>query len=549
MSVALNQTRPATAGRSIRRAAPWALMGLLLAVLIGYITLDLWNPTRLHASQGQDSPAAAGGKSAPEPKAAAPASTSVTLSESKSQQAKIATEPARVERLATEVGVVGMIQANADLQVEIRPRAAGIVREVHARLGQKVQRGQPLVVLDSPEVGKARLDLRARQRELATARYEATWKGVIADNVKALIPELMKGIAEDVANRHKETGKDRHDEEAQHGEGRPARTEAIEMRFAGKELGAYRGTLLQAFADYEIAVHEEEKNLSLQRQNIVGAHPVVVARHTREGMQAKLTGAIEQVRYDSAQEQRMADQAMKQAEAAVVDAAQRLRILGVTEDIPHLLAHPEEASKLAMIEDVTRYQIDAPFDGNILQKFAVPSQKADMNDVLYVLADLRTVWAKANVPESDIAKLSRLKDGTIRFRATAYPGRGFEARLISVGSAVDPQTRTVPILAEAGNPDGLLKVGMFANILLDSSAVEEALTVPSAAVVEKDAAKFVFVPAKKERTFMLRPVEVGRQSGGRTVIRAGLGAGDTVVSSGAYFLKSELILQNEPDDE
>jgi cobalt-zinc-cadmium efflux system membrane fusion protein len=553
MSVALNQTRPATAaaGRSIRRAAPWALMGLLLAVLIGYIALDLWNPTRLHASQGRDSQAEAGGKSAPESKAAAPASTSVTLSESKFQQAKIATEPARIERLATEVGVVGMIQANADQQVEIRPRASGIVREVHARLGQKVQRGQPLVVLDSPEVGKARLDLRARQRELATARYEATWKGVIADNVKALIPELEKGITEDVANRHKDVGKDRHDEEGEHGKGLPARTEAIEMRFAGKELGAYRGTLLQAFADYEISVHEEEKNLSLQRQNIVGAHPVVVARHTREGMQAKLTGAIEQVRYDSAQEQRVADQAMKQAEAAVVDAAQRLRILGVTEDIPHLLDHPEEGSKLAMIEDVTKYQIDAPFDGHIIKKheFAAPSQKADMNDVLLVLADLRTVWAKANVPESDIAKLSRLKDGTIRFRATAYPGRGFQARLISVGSAVDPQTRTVPILAEADNPDRLLKVGMFANILLDSSAVEEALTVPSAAVVEKDAAKFVFVPAKKERTFMLRPVEVGRQSGDRTVIRAGLGAGDTVVSSGAYFLKSELILQNEPDDE
>ena len=43
----------------------------------------------------------------------------------------------------------------------------------------------------------------------------------------------------------------------------------------------------------------------------------------------------------------MADQAVKQAEAAVVDAAQRLRILGVSEDIHHLLDHPEEANTLA----------------------------------------------------------------------------------------------------------------------------------------------------------------------------------------------------------
>ena len=135
---------------------------------------------------------------------------------------------------------------------------------------------------------------------------------------------------------------------------------------------------------------------------------------------------------------------------------------------------------------MTRYEIVAPFDGTIIKKDAVPSQKADMNDVLFILADLRTVWVTANIPESDVAKLSRLQDGTIRFRATAYPDREFQARLLSVGSAVDPQTRTVPLLAQTDNPDDLLKPGMFVRIILDSSAVEEVLTVPAAAVVEND---------------------------------------------------------------
>ncbi len=211
-----------------------------------------------------------------------------------------------------------------------------------------------------------------------------------------------------------------------------------------------------------------------------------MAQHTREGMQAKLEGAIEQVRYDAAQEERIAVQAMRQAEGAVVDAAQRLRILDVPVDIPHLLEHPEEGNTLAATEDVTYYQIVAPFDGNIMKKWAVRRQKAEMNDVLFVVADLRTVWVKADVPESDVAKLSKLRDGTIRFRATSYPGRDFQARLISIGSVFDPQTRTVPLLAETDNPEGLLKAGMFARILLDSSAVEEALTVPSSAVVEID---------------------------------------------------------------
>src|SRR5262249_52213480 len=160
----------------------------------------------------------------------------------------------------------------------------------------------------------------------------------------------------------------------------------------------------------------------------------------------------------------------------------------------------------------------------------VPSQKADMNDVLFVVADLQTVWVKADVSESDVPKLTRLGDGTIRFRTTAYGDREFLARLISVGSVVDPQTRTVPILAEAENPDGLLKVGMFARILLDSSAVEEALTVPTAAVIEKDGLKYVFIPGASPRSFTLRPVEVGRQVGDRTAVRAGLKEGDQVVA-------------------
>ena len=393
-----------------------------------------------------------------------------------------------------------MIQANADQQVEVRPRASGIVREVHAVLGQKVKQGDTLVILDSPEVGKARLDLRARQRELATARFEARWKSEIAANVKALIPELQQGHRR--GHRQPPQGRPArsvHDEEAEpRDRARPPARKRSRSSFAGKDLGAYRGTLLQAFADYEIAVHEEEKNVDLQRKNIVGEHPVVVARHTREGMQAKLEGAIEQVRYDAAQEERIAVQAMRQAEAAVVDAAQRLRILGVSEDIRHLLEHPEEGNTLAATEDVTCYQIVAPFDGNIMKKSAVLRQKADMNDVLFVVADLRTVWVKADVPESDVAKLLEAPGRHDPVPGHVLPRPRVPGPAHLVGSVVDPQTRTVPLLAETENPEGLLKAGMFARILLDSSAVEEALTVPSAAVVEIESAKFVFVPAGKD---------------------------------------------------
>ncbi len=550
MSVALRQNQ--SSKKSITRAIPWAGMGLCLAVILGHVAYDVLAHAHSMAA-GTSSPAT-------EPKSDAEHTTrrtTVSLSGAKFEEAKIAVEPARFDRIATGVAVVGVIQANSDRQVEVRPRAAGIVREVHVVLEQKVKRGEPLVTLDSPEIGTARLNLRARQRELSTARFEAAWRSEIAANVALLIPDLRKGINQ---RRGALADDEEHTEPRAHEPNKPPAAipaiaidaRIIEKHFADKQLGTFRGTLLQAYAEFDIASHEEQKTAHLRSQNIVGEHPALVARHTREGIQAKLEAAIEQVRFDAAQEKRVADQKVGQAEAAVVDAAQRLRILGVPENIQSLLDRADESNAISRDEDVTFYQIVAPFDGTIIKRDAVPSQRADPTDVLFMLADLRSVWASAKVSESDVAKLPKLKDGTFRLTATAYPNREFPARLLSVGAMVDPQTRTVSLLAQTENPDDLLKLGMFVRIMLDSSSSEQVLTVPANAVIEIETENYVFVPAGEEdghQKFALRPVEVGRLTGDRVEIKSGLGDRDKVVVSGAFLLKSELILQNEPSEE
>ncbi len=556
MSVALGQHRWGKG--SIRAALPWVVMVLCVASFLSYLAYDrlVRKPVNSDRADALAQPPAqdAAGKTVQPPPGRL---TTVTLDESKFAVAKIKLEEVRVAKIPTGVSVVGQIQANLEREVEIRPRASGIVREAPARLGQHVTRGETVVTLDSPEIGTARLNLRAKQRELSTTRFEAGWKSEIADNVARLIPELKRGIIE---RRSALSDDDEHMDQPPRQPGKPALTTSstdarlIEKKFAGKQLGTYRGRLLQAYAEFDIASHEEQKQAYLLRKEIVGEHPALVARHTREGIQAKLEAEIEQVQFEAEWEKRLAAQAVQQAEAAVVDAAQRLRILGVSENIRDLLDHADLAITLAREEDVTFYRIVAPFDGTIIKKYpnAVPSQKADLNDVLFVLADLRTVWVTANVSEANVAKLPKIEDGTFRMSATAYPGREFSARLLSVGATVDPQTRTVPVLAQAENADGLFKLGMFVQIHLDSSSTETVLTVPAAAVVEIDGQNYVFIPAKNahaNHSFSLRPVEIGPTAGEGVVIKAGLTQGAQVVSSGSFMLKSELILQNQTDEE
>lgn len=523
MSLAISRT---TSTRQVlTRAFPWFAAAVAVGVLLLHLTTDfprhLWSGGETDPKFTIASAVHAKIKPAEPPKGAA---TTVSLSEAKSKSAGVTTEKVRIERLAAEMGVAGRIEVDADRRVEIRSRVPSVVREVHAVLGQHVKRGDPLVTLDSPDVGTARLKLRATQRALLTARIEADWKAQIAETVASLAPQILKHVD----------------------------AETLEKEFADKPLGAFRGILLDAYSQFDMAEREEAKTANLSGRQIIGEHPAILAKHTRQGFQAKLLTAVEQARFDAAQQMRLSHQALKAAEAAVIDAGQRLRILGVDEDVQRLIDDADKVDDAAVDDKVTVYQLVAPFEGSIITKSAVLSQRADPIDLLFTLADLSDVWVTASIPESELAKLPTIQGGPVRLSTTAYPGRTFDSKLLTVGSLVDPLTRTVPLLARADNREGLLRPGMFARILLDAPVSETVLTVPAASVVEIDGRAGVFRPEASDGdqpTFGLCSIVPGRQVGDRIVVKSGLKEGDLVVAGGAFALKSELILQNTPEED
>jgi cobalt-zinc-cadmium efflux system membrane fusion protein len=328
-------------------------------------------------------------------------------------------------------------------------------------------------------------------------------------------------------------------------------TRQLEELFRDKLLGTFRGDLLGTYSDFEIASHEEEKQADLFKNNLVGEHLVFLTKHAREAKQAKFEASLEQVRFDASQQARIADQQVRAAEAAVIDAAQRLRILGVSEDITKVLTPAQTAANPSMVEyeDVTAYTITAPFDGTIVARTAVPSQRVEFTDGLFSLADLTTVRVTANVPESRVGLLTSMGRPTLQVTAAAYPGRTFDARVIYVGEEVDPATRTVSLLAEMPNADGRLRPGMFVQIKLDSPEKTSALTVPAGAVVEIEGVYGVFRPGKDANMFTFAPIVAGAEANGRRTIVSGVAGGDSVVVTGAFTLKSELVLQNESEAE
>ena len=173
----------------VAKSSPKLAWGWALgAIVVGGAVVAASNLThdRLFHGPGQDAGKAGDGPSPPvAEKPAHDPTTTVVLPEGKFQQADIRVEPARAVEMPKEVAATGRIEADPNRRVEVRPRASGVVRTVPVLPGHPGQEGgRVLVVLDSPDVGSARLLVRERQRALATVRVEAAWKAEIAANVR-----------------------------------------------------------------------------------------------------------------------------------------------------------------------------------------------------------------------------------------------------------------------------------------------------------------------------------------------------------------------------
>jgi cobalt-zinc-cadmium efflux system membrane fusion protein len=158
--------------------------------------------------------------------------------------------------------------------------------------------------------------------------------------------------------------------------------------------------------------------------------------------------------------------------------------------------------------------------------------KTDTTQPLMTVADLSHVWLSANVQEKDLHFLSVGQD--IGATLVAYPEKKLTGRVLYIGDMLDPDTRTTKVRLLLDNPDGRLKPGMFATVLIKDIPKDE-ITVPIAAVVQVRNDAFVFEQTDST-TYLPRPVQLGQQHGDRVVITAGLTRSAKVVVKNAVLL-------------
>jgi RND family efflux transporter MFP subunit len=118
-----------------------------------------------------------------------------------------------------------------------------------------------------------------------------------------------------------------------------------------------------------------------------------------------------------------------------------------------------------------------------------------------------------------------------------------EATVEYVGREVSAETNAVPIVGRIDDSHGRLRPGLFVRVTLPLRDKSNVLSVPEQAVLQHEGQSFVFI-AQTANQFRRVDVITGDSRGGDTEVVSGLGAGDRVVTRGAFFLKSELLLES-----
>jgi multidrug efflux pump subunit AcrA (membrane-fusion protein) len=121
----------------------------------------------------------------------------------------------------------------------------------------------------------------------------------------------------------------------------------------------------------------------------------------------------------------------------------------------------------------------------------------------------------------------------------AFPGRVFAARILRLAAASDVATGTYDVELAVEPANAPFVQGLVAKVELAPRAVRTPqLTVPVEALLEADGAHAtVFVldgtdPAHAAR----RRIEIGQLVGARAEVRAGLAAGEQVITEGASWI-------------
>ncbi len=189
-----------------------------------------------------------------------------------------------------------------------------------------------------------------------------------------------------------------------------------------------------------------------------------------------------------------------------------------------------EASKAEY--DLIKAQIDkteikAPFNGYVGLREVSEGSFVTTSTIIARLQNLSNLKIDFAIPQK-YASQARIGD-EIGFKLSGNDFR-YEARIYAIEPKIDPSTRTLKLRAICNTNYKDLFPGAFVNVELNLKETDQAILIPTVAVVPELKGQLVYL--YKSGIVVSQKVEIGLREDKQVQIISGLAEGDTVITSG-----------------
>lgn len=398
--------------------------------------------------------------------------------------------------------------------VNLSPKTSGLLVELLVEQGDTVKQGQIIARMDNADLQaqliQARANLAKVEAQLAQARAGSRPEEI--SQARARLAQAEAQLAQARAGN---------------------RPEEIEQARAQVEA---------AQAKVNLTSSRVQRNRQLYQQGAISQDKLDEVIADDRSATASLQEAQRRV---SLLESGTRSEEITQRQAAVAEARQALRQLEKGSRPEEIAA--SEATVAAAAGELKAVQVKledtiirAPFPGVITQKYATegafvtPTTSASSTASATsssIVAIARGLEVLAQVPEVDIGQIKQGQQ--VEIVADSFPDQVFKGRvrLISPEAVVEQNVTSFQVRIGLVTGQNELRSGMNVDLTVLGEAVQDALLVPTAAIVtDRQGQTGVLIPNQQNEA-EFRPVKIGSAVQDQTQIVSGLKEGDRVFLS------------------
>lgn len=184
---------------------------------------------------------------------------------------------------------------------------------------------------------------------------------------------------------------------------------------------------------------------------------------------------------------------------------------------------------------IAETELHAPFDGTIGLRYQSEGSFTTSNTKIARLIKTSPIKIEFSIPEKYASEIKMGYPFTFIIDGTEQV---FKASVYAVDPKVDEVTRTVVLRGLYPNVNEELKAGRYAGITLQLSQIDNAVAIPTEALIPEMEGEKVFI-YKNGKAQSVR-VNTGLRTEARIQITQGLKFGDTLITSGIMQLRQNL---------